>query len=557
MRPLWITCGWFLAGALYTAVTTARLRAVPWSAILLAAIAGGVSLALPSLAAVPLAWRREKKAPSGEAAVETVCKGMGRASVVLLVATALTFVVLRRVAAGLGLGPQDGALWYLVAIVVVGALAIAAVKGSDVAGRALAARRVPVGAVPALVAALVLLAALGGGVGRTVERIDSAEIGSHGQLAPKPRRVVIAVDGLGEEMFATYRGVMPNLSAFADRASRGTLVHEQGGAILSVPIWNAIATGLPVEKQRLSMYELYVADPRWRTIQVTSFFTDPAVALLAYPVLVAWRTERLHVLPATRFHRKGTPFWDAPTAGRAAVVCWTATWPAEPLNGVMVTDRWPPDKNDSLFHYRILDGQVFPPELAEPLAPLRRSVKEPADPEVIAMAPLLPEEIAAFNTSEQGGIPSIPKLEPFNTAHYAWLGDRSCLAAGRWALENVKPDLFVLYLKGVDNLAHAFLPNAEGGLEGFDEESSKRVSGLFANYLARLDRDLGELLAAGGEGATTIFLADHSLEPTTNNLLFGYWHTGPGMVLAQGPGYGPEAPLGNRGASEWHELLVK
>ncbi|MFH1466463.1 MAG: alkaline phosphatase family protein, partial [Pseudomonadota bacterium] len=367
-----------------------------------------------------------------------------------------------------------------------------------------------------------------------------------------PRLLVVGVDAVGFEIFARYRDAMPHLAAFADTAAHGRLVPAP--PYLSPAIWTSIATGLPTEEHHVGNYELYADLPGMATIPIDRFYSDPATALGILPAVLAWRAGWLSVLPTTRLHRRGQPFWQA-TDASVGVVCWPATWPVEPQNGLLVSDRWPPDRSETLFHYRAdLPGQVWPPRHEATLAPFKRSPAEPPDGEVLAMAPFTAEEVDAFHAALHDDL-AAPKDQPFSNLHYAWLSDRSCLGAARWMLEVQQPELAVVYLLGPDLMGHAFLPDADGLVAGFDETDARRLAAVYPAFLRRLDQDLAWLLAAAGPETRTVVLADHGMAHQGTGL-FSVWHAGDGLVLAQGPGLAPGEDLGRRPAEGWLDLLT-
>jgi hypothetical protein len=365
-----------------------------------------------------------------------------------------------------------------------------------------------------------------------------------------PRMIVLGIDAVGQEILERYGHRMPTLSAFAEGAARGRL--EPAAPYLSPAIWTSLATGQPAMDHGVSNYELWADHPSVGTVPIDRFYTDPSTSLLILPAIAAWRAGWLGVLPSTRLHRRGVPFWQH--WERAGVVCWPATWPAEDSASLMVSDRWPPDRTETLFQYRAdLPAQVHPPAIASALAPLRRDPSEEPDPEVLALAPFTDRERQAFHAALEEDL-ATPRDQPFSNLHYAWLNDRSCIAAGQWMLEHLQPELAVLYLMGPDLVGHAFLPDERDRVAGFDEPDASRLAEVFPAYLERLDRDLATLLAHAGPETTTVVMSDHGMKHQGTGL-FSVWHGGDGVVLVTGPGYEAGQDLGTRPAEGWLDLL--
>ncbi len=533
-----------LAGSVLTLIAMARLEAFPGWLLLLGAALGGLLCAMP-WPVVMLARLLSKSQPQGSP-LELLVRGalltglllalLDLAAYALLqqLATMAALVVPRPVAVALGLPALSGV------VLVVGCLA----------GLRLARRLPDRSPRPWLLGAALALLIAPWVLGWRPEAEPE-----HGARLPvasgnPPRLLVLGVDAVGQEIFERYGHRMPALSAFAAGAARGRLEPEP--PYLSPAIWTSIATGRSAAEHSVSNYELWADHPALGTVPIDRFYTDPSTSLLILPAIAAWRAGWLGVLPSTRLHRRGEPFWQG--WEQAGVVCWPATWPADDSAELMVSDRWPPDRTETLFQYRSdLPWQVRPATAAAELKSLRRSPTEQPDPQVLALAPFSERERTAFHAALEDDL-ATPRDQPFSNLHYAWLNDRSCVAAGRWMLEHHQPELAVIYLMGPDLVGHAFLPDGSGRVAGFDDPDATRLAEVFPAYLERLDRDIAALLAYAGPETTTVVLSDHGLQHQGTGL-FSVWHAGDGMVLVAGPGHRAGEDLGSRPAEGWLDLL--
>lgn len=127
------------------------------------------------------------------------------------------------------------------------------------------------------------------------------------ERAPTHPMLVIGIDGAEWSVIERLwrRGEMPALAALAERGTRASLATDYGR---SPVIWTTIATGR-----------------RPRVHGITDFVIPTA------------RGD----LPASSDHRRVPALWNmVSTAGRrVAVLGWWASWPAEEVDGVVVTDR--------------------------------------------------------------------------------------------------------------------------------------------------------------------------------------------------------------------------
>jgi hypothetical protein len=210
----------------------------------------------------------------------------------------------------------------------------------------------------ALVFALVLVAA---------PRLLRSEAGAAPDFAVVPsglRVRVLAIDGLERRMAEELvgRGEMPALKALLARGAHARLRAEPE----RVPaiVWTTIATG-----RGPGAHGILSADTRRLTGLRTPVSLDARAGRLAAALGRATDLLRLtRAQPAGAALRSVKTFWNvASDKGlRVGVVNWWATWPAEPVNGWLVSDR---------AAFKIEKGlpaerEVHPPEGFETLRPL-------------------------------------------------------------------------------------------------------------------------------------------------------------------------------------------
>jgi tetratricopeptide (TPR) repeat protein len=188
-----------------------------------------------------------------------------------------------------------------------------------------------------------------------------------------------------------------------------------------------------------------------------------------------------------------------------AVVGWWATWPPEPVNGAVVSDR-------TCYHLLFEKGQqgqeairdaVYPPALAERVAPM---IRRPTD----------------IGDEEAGRFISVPAEElarPFDFAddlsHFRWAlaSATSYAAVGEELWSNDRPDLLMVYIEATDSASHLFghLFRAEG-LRGELAEQQARYGRAVEEMYVWSDELLGRLMAAAGEDTTLIVVSDHGFK---------------------------------------------
>jgi tetratricopeptide (TPR) repeat protein len=335
------------------------------------------------------------------------------------------------------------------------------------------------------------------------------------------RRVVfVGLDGADWELLDPYMagGVMPNLAALV-RGGRGgvlTTIHPP----LSPLVWTTMMTGVgPLEHGVLDFTRF---NPRTGARE-----------------------------PIGSAERRVPAIWNMATAaGRSvAVLGLWATYPAEPVRGVVVSDR--------LFSFAF--GEAEPPPGAV----------YPAGREAWARRALAAAEAAT-------GYPALH-------AYFPWLGEdesRRILAEPNAFAQPVSalrrilvetavyhrlaadllarqpPDLTVLYIQGTDAIGHLFAPYAPPRLPRVSHEDFARYGDVPRRYFAAIDALLGDMRRlAERSGAVLVIASDHGFRwrdrpdqpPSFAAATAGRWHREEGISLLWGPGVEPAMAGGGHG----------
>lgn len=252
--------------------------------------------------------------------------------------------------------------------------------------------------------------------------------------ARRPPLIVIGIDGGEWKVIRRLwgQGKLPNLKAIADRGVTATL-HTAYNS--SPVIWTTIATG--VTPQVHGITDFVVATPRGD-------------------------------VPISSAVRKVPALWNmlSRTGRRVAVLGWWGSWPAEPVNGVVLSDRALLD----------LDVRVSPASYLPTFqADLRRADADPG----------------LFDSDE------------------AQRRDR-VMARSAAKLAGQKYDLILLYFRSPDLVSHNewkyFEPAAFNGID--PRELAGHRDRIPRVYEA-VDREIGRILAAAPREANVLVLSDH------------------------------------------------
>ncbi len=255
-------------------------------------------------------------------------------------------------------------------------------------------------------------------------------------------------------------GRLPTLSRLVRSGWSATL--ESMEPTISPAIWTAIATGHPPAVNGITGF--LAGGPDGQSIPVTSNVRQ---------------REALWTI-ASRYGR------------RVNVVGWYVTWPAEVINGVMVSDRFADADRGKL----VGSADSLPPE---------RPAVYPA-----ALAP----ELEKFFVRADRFID--PYEREFHRLVKAYPVDATRTAIAERLMRKRPADLTLVYLWGVDPIQHVFWkyyqPEKWLGppLPAFDVELNRSK---IPDYYEDTDAFLARLLAAAGPRDTVIVVSDHGAGP--------------------------------------------
>ncbi len=231
---------------------------------------------------------------------------------------------------------------------------------------------------------------------------------------------------------------------------------------------------------------------------------------------------------------------------RVCVVGWWMTWPAEPVNGVMVAQTNTMDQFDTARGRETwkgairpgVAGQVYPPELESRIMSTLGEVE--------TELPRITEEIF-------GQFPHpLSRLgdQLWSNCHWSFRADQTYARIAHRLIAEEEPfDLSMVYFGGSDVAGHRFLRYMKPEL--FDHpptaEQVANFRSVISNYYSWLDSEIGRLIELYPEDVTVIVLSDHGMVPVNRENLFdpddipedvnsGHHHDGPpGIFIAAGP----------------------
>ncbi|HEX7418597.1 MAG TPA: alkaline phosphatase family protein, partial [Thermoanaerobaculia bacterium] len=325
-----------------------------------------------------------------------------------------------------------------------------------------------------------------------------------------PPLLFIGLDGADWQLLDDYiaAGAMPNLARLAREGTSGTLETEHPP--LSPLLWTTMMTGV-------SPLEHHILD-------FTHFNHSTGAKE-----------------PITSDERAVPAVWNMATAAgkRVAVFGLWATYPAEPVRGLLVSDR--------LFTFLFSEstpppGIVFPPS-REPWA---RNGVDTAEKSIdfVTLKRYLPwltqpdyDDLAhAQNPYEKPG--SALRRILVETEVYRRLATD--------VVSSSMPDLTIVYIQGTDTIGHVFAPFAPPRQSGINQADYERYHQVPELYFRHIDEILGDFVRAAEHNHARVMLAsDHGFRwkegrpvelSSVATATAAKWHRNEGIFLLWGPG---------------------
>jgi Flp pilus assembly protein TadD len=359
-----------------------------------------------------------------------------------------------------------------------------------------------------LVLPLTLAAALVLVIGVAIRYVTTDRTGRGAKTGEATRTYLLGVDGADweiiERLIAADR--LPNFKTLVERGATGPLRSIE--PLLSPLLWTTMATGkLPEEHGVLSFT---IADPS----------TGKKV-------------------PVSRLYRKVDAFWNmlSDYDRAVSVVGWLATFPAEPIDGVMVTDRV------GYLAYAegggAVAGSVSPEARLDDVASL-----------VVPSASITWEEFRRFvhvdrETFLKNRAMTFDPKNPINNMIMLYASTRTFNnIANRLADE--QPSLLAVYFELVDATKHLFMHYAPPREADVDENAYALCKDAVDEAYVYQDSIIGSFIErCDREGAVLMVVSDHGFKSGVSRPKFrpeiwagkaAFWHRIDGIVCFYGRG---------------------
>jgi len=320
---------------------------------------------------------------------------------------------------------------------------------------------------------------------------------------PRPKVILVGIDAADWDVMGPLldEGKLPNFARLRAEGASGRL-RSLEPLTKSPIIWASIATGKVPSKHGIS-----------------DFFVKQAQAAKAKEGKAPAPGEA----PTTSNLWRARPVWDilGSVGKRVGVVGWWTTWPATPVNGVMVSDyvqyefgSWP--ARDS--------RRTYPDTLEAIVAKLRRS------PESISWAELF-QFVPPIDTTKV-----TPRQEQL-VKDLRWMvaGDLTFHRISMELYRRNRPDFFAFYYRGIDAASHRYWDIDMPGTftPPITDAEYHWLKNLIRNYYVFADRQLGEILRETDKNTSVVVCSDHGFGGGGKGIMA---HKLDGIIFVKGPG---------------------
>jgi predicted AlkP superfamily phosphohydrolase/phosphomutase/tetratricopeptide (TPR) repeat protein len=265
------------------------------------------------------------------------------------------------------------------------------------------------------------------------------------------------------------QGKMPALKRLMDEGVSANLATIR--PILSPMLWTSIATGKRAWKHGIHG------------------FSEPCPATGG-------------IRPITNLSRKTKAVWNIfnQQEWKSTVIGWWPSHPAEPINGVMISNHFQQAVKDLGEDWPMQAGTVHPRELEEPLKEMRIHPAELGNAHILPFIPRAGE----IDQEKDKRMESCAKI----------LAEISGIHAGATACIQVEPwDFMAVYYDGIDHFGHGFMRYHPPRQPWVSQTDYDLYNGVIEACYRYHDMMLDTLMKLAGEDTTIMLISDHGFEP--------------------------------------------
>lgn len=221
-------------------------------------------------------------------------------------------------------------------------------------------------------------------------------------------------------------------------------------------------------------------------------------------------------IPVTSSMRRVPAIWNITSLFdlTCGFVGWFASYPAEEVQGFVVSDRFAyhmfdPSAGEAQAQ-QSMSGITYPPELAIGIADLTVSPDAVTD-----MLPrFIKGPISEYKTGDDGQLHWDARRpdSPEDNLRLVISAYRTYEQVMKRLYGEYGPDLFGIYFEFTDSIGHLFMKYMKPAMAGVSPEDEERYGGAVAGAYAEADRILGEVLELIDDSTVLLIVSDHGFK---------------------------------------------
>ncbi|WP_179344559.1 alkaline phosphatase family protein [Winogradskyella ursingii] len=271
------------------------------------------------------------------------------------------------------------------------------------------------------------------------------------------------------------KGHMPALKSIIDDGVYGNM--STMNPPFSPMLWTSVATGKTPDKHGVQGFIELMPDMQGIRPVTTNSRTTRAL----------WNI----------FHNQGL---------KSNLVGWWPSFPAEPINGVVVSDKFQKVSKDPKKPSPIIEGCIHPKEMVSKLKNLRMFPHEITSEHILPFIP----QAAKVDQEKDNGLSAFAKMMAQTVSLHN---------ASTYLQRETDWDFMAIYHDYIDHFCHAFMKFHPPLLPGVPEERYEIYKDCINGAYRFQDMMLGRTLELIDDDTTVIIMSDHGYEAGINRIL--------------------------------------
>ncbi len=241
--------------------------------------------------------------------------------------------------------------------------------------------------------------------------------------------------------------------------------------------------------------------------------------------------ENMTKLPISLM-RKTKAIWNiiSDAEKQVGMVNWWVTWPAETVNGFIVSDRVTYSRMEAAIQKEsITEYDTYPNQL---IKEIKKFIEKPNDIKIDVIKRFM--KLSANVANELLNSSDYEMGHFFPEFKYSYQSDISTLKIGEYLLREKLPDFFGIFFSGIDTVSHLywhFMDPEHFKNLNISLKDIYRYGSVIHNYYIFMDEAVNRIQNSIDDNYTIILVSDHGFGPTG----FLPWSGGHGRITKGAP----------------------